>query len=405
MSPIRYPAKVEYKPIPVKSLLKNMKNFSSLMLDLAYYSILYNDRGLAKEVMRLEEFVDSMRSILVMQAALAVRDAEDAESMVSVFRLATSTDKISDAAADIASITLYEMRLHPSIAIAILSSEEVVSRVKIRKNSNLEGRSLEDIFEKEGVFVDILALRRGGSWYLSPSSDIKMKLGDVLIIRGSREAVEKIRKLARDETPKEEVVAEVEEHLKVGGEIAKLKNIVDVMVDLAYHAMMFNDEDVAREVLDLEDYVDSLTTIIERRVVKELFKKGMEDEVVTTIRVVMSLEGVADAAAEMASVIISGLRPHPILKSVVEESEERIIVVKVPREYEDKRIGDLNLEIKGATVLSIKRGEEWIFDPEEGERVREGDILVIKVFSEALKSLREMFKVGEESSTSPQHRS
>lgn len=401
MTPIRYPARVEYKPIPVKTLLKNMKNFSSLMLDLAYYSILYRDRGLAKEVMRLEEFVDSMRNMLVMQAALAVRDAEDAEYMVSVFRLATSTDKISDAAADIASITLLGMKSHPSLSIAILTSEEAVSRVKVREESQLVGRSLDFVFEEEKVFVDVIALRRGGSWYLSPTSDVTLRLGDVLIVRGSREAIEKIRSIARDEIPVEESLPRVEKHLKVGEDIARLKNIADVMVDLAYHAIIFNDVDVAKEVLDLEDYVDSLTTILERKVIKELSEIGVEDELVTTIRVIMSLESVADAAAEMASVIVSGLKPHPILKSVVSESEERIVVVKVSKEHANKTIKELKLEVKGATILSLKRGDRWIFDPEEREVLREDDTLVIKVFSEAMKPLKEMFRFeGEEDSSS-----
>ena len=396
MTPVRYPSRVAYRPIPVKTLLKNMKNFSSLMLDLAYYSVLYMDRRLAKEVMRLEEFVDTMRSLLIMQAALAVRDAEDAETMVSVFRLATSTDKISDAAADIASIALLGMKVHPSLSIAIVTSDEVVSRIKVRDDSWIHGRRLEEVFGQEEVFVDVLALRRGESWYLNPPMDIQVKNGDVLIVRGDRDAVEKLRKAAKDEVPREEVIPPVSSYIEVAREIADLKNVADLMVDLAYHATMFEDEDVAREVLELEDYVDSKCTLLEREVISKLSAVERVEEVVTTIRVIMSLESIADAAAELASIIVSGLKPHPILKSVVEESEERILLLQVPERLSGVTIDDLGLYERGASVIAVKRGGEWIFDPEDTQEIKAGDILIVRVFSEAVEALRGMFGVERE---------
>ena len=45
--------KIEYKPIPVRELLLEMKNLSELMIDLAYSAALFNDKPLAEDVMEL----------------------------------------------------------------------------------------------------------------------------------------------------------------------------------------------------------------------------------------------------------------------------------------------------------------------------------------------------------------
>lgn len=394
MSPVRFPARVEYKPVPVRTILRSMKDFSSLMLDLAYYSVIYSDKKLAKEVLRLEEFIDTLRSMLVMQAALAVRDAEDAEYMVSVFRLATSTDKISDAAADIAMIPILGIRIHPSLTAALITSDEVVSRIKVREGSNAHGKSLGKIFDENDIFVDVLALRREASWYFRPTSDVDVKVGDVLIVRGSKEAVDKLRIIAMDQVPVEEIIQPHIVHPEIAKGIAEMKNMVDLMVDLSYHAIVFNDPDVAKEVIELEDLVDSRRTILERCVIQELVGKVTSDEVISTLRVVTSLESIADAAAELAGVLISGLKPHPILKTVVDESEERIMMFKVSKAQSGMTIKSLKIEERGAIVLAIKRGAEWIFNPTDDQVLLEGDLLITKVFSEAIDVLRRMFSSG-----------
>ena len=94
--------KIEYKPVPVRDLLVEMKDLSELMIDLSYSAALFNSRELAEEVLELEKRVDTLTYLLNMNAMVATRDAEDAESLVAVSVVTAAADKISDAAADIA---------------------------------------------------------------------------------------------------------------------------------------------------------------------------------------------------------------------------------------------------------------------------------------------------------------
>jgi len=187
---------VEYKPLSVREILKEMKDLSSLMIDLAYSAFLYNHKKLAEEVMRLEERVDYLGYLLGIQAALAARDREDAEQVSGILKVATAVDKISDAAADIANLVLLNISIHPSIHSAFKKTEEILGRVKVREESVLAGKTLEDLMLETRMGVDIIAIRREKIWILNPGKKVKLRSGDILIARGSVESIELLDKLS-----------------------------------------------------------------------------------------------------------------------------------------------------------------------------------------------------------------
>ncbi|RLG74852.1 MAG: hypothetical protein DRO23_05515 [Thermoprotei archaeon] len=389
MSPVKIPTRVEYKAIPVKEILKDMKNFSSLMVDLAYYSLVYNDKKLANEVLRIEEYVDSLWNLLVMQASLSVRDAEDAESMVGVMKLASATNKISDAAGDLAIMTLLNMPLHSSVRAAIIGGEEAVSRIKIRNESKIVGLTLGNAFSKLNIALDVIAVRKGYTWIFAPREDYKLELGSVLIVRGPKEAIDKLRIAAKDYVSLEETVEVEEVEEEIAKDLIRLKDIGEFMLDLAYLATLTNNRDLALEVLELEEYVDQIHIDLERKVVRKL-RKDNPDEVVSILRTIISLENIADAAAEIAAIVTSEVAPHPILKRVIEESEERVMIATIPRRLNGKTIEELNLDVHGAVVVALRKDHEWIIDPREDTVLREGNKLIIRCYKESLDQLKKV---------------
>lgn len=188
--------KIEYRPIPVRDLLVEMKDLSELMIDLAYSAALFHSRELAEEVLELEEHVDTLAYILDMNAMLAVRDAEDAEALVGVSVVASAADKISDAAADIAIIVLREIGVHPIVREAFERVEERLTRAEVKLNSILVGRKLGELRLAAEIGVDVIAIRRGKEWIINPKEDAIIEKGDVLIARGAPMGIEELKKLA-----------------------------------------------------------------------------------------------------------------------------------------------------------------------------------------------------------------
>ncbi|MEM3702907.1 MAG: TrkA C-terminal domain-containing protein [Candidatus Bathyarchaeia archaeon] len=194
--------KIEYKPIPVRELLREMKNLSELMIDLAYSAALFNDRELAEDVLELEKRIDTLAYHLEMTTMIAVRDAEDAEALVGVSKVASATDKISDAAADIAAIVTQNIGVHPIVSEIFERVEERLAKAKVQKESILAGKDIGELELAPRMGVDIIAIFREKDWIINPKEEEKIKDGDVLIARGTHEGLRKLKELCEGKLDK-----------------------------------------------------------------------------------------------------------------------------------------------------------------------------------------------------------
>jgi len=188
--------KIEYKPIPVRDSLVEIKDLSELMIDLAYSSALFDSKELAEEVLELEERVDTLAYLINMNVMIAVRDAQDAELLVAASIVASAADKISDAAADIATIVIKNIGIHPIVRQAFEKVEEHLIRVKMSPTSILVGALLDELELAARIGVDIIAIRRNKEWIINPKETEKLEEGDILIARGAPHGIEELKKLA-----------------------------------------------------------------------------------------------------------------------------------------------------------------------------------------------------------------
>jgi len=189
-------SKIEYRPISVREALTEMKDVSEIMIDLAYSAALFNSDELAEEVMELEKRVDYLDYIIDMNIMLAARDAEDAEHLTAVTTVATATNKISDAAADIAAIVLKDIGIHPIVRKAFEQVEERLARAIVKPDSILVNKKLGNLELAAKIGVDVIAIRRQKEWIIDPSDEEKIVKNDVLIARGAPHGVDELKALA-----------------------------------------------------------------------------------------------------------------------------------------------------------------------------------------------------------------
>jgi len=188
--------KIEYKPIPVRELLLEMKNLSELMIDLAYSAALFNDKELAEDVLVLEERVDTLAYLLDMEIMVAARDPRDAEALIGVSIVAASTDKISDAAADIAGVVTHDIGVHPIVSSIFEKVEERIMKATVKEGSVLAGKHIGKLGLAARMGVDIIAIRRNKDWIINPEDTERIFHGDVLITRGAPQGTKDFKELA-----------------------------------------------------------------------------------------------------------------------------------------------------------------------------------------------------------------
>jgi len=189
--------RVRYKPVGVRDLLIEMKDLSELMIDLAYSAALFDSPALAEEVMEMERHIDTLTYLLNMNVMVAARDADDAESLVGVTKVARAADKISDAAADIAAIVLQRIGIHPIIREAFENVEEHLTRIGVKPDSVLAGKQLGELELAARMGVDVIAIRRGKKWIIDPEENETIEKADVLIVRGAPQGIEEIERVAK----------------------------------------------------------------------------------------------------------------------------------------------------------------------------------------------------------------
>jgi len=193
--------KIGYKPIPVRELLVEMKNLSELMIDLAYSSALFNDKELAEDVLTLEKHIDNLAYLLEMEIMVASRgDPKDAEALIGVSTVAAATDKISDAAADIAAIVTRDIGVHPIVGAIFEKVEERLMKATVKEGSTISGKRIGKLDLAARMGIDIIAIRRHKDWMINPNEAERILAGDILITRGAPHGSKEFKDLAEGRT-------------------------------------------------------------------------------------------------------------------------------------------------------------------------------------------------------------
>lgn len=180
-------------------------------------------------------------------------------------------------------------------------------------------------------------------------------------------------------------MALTEEHFKkIVDKLVFLKDTSELMIDLAYSSLLLNSRALAEEVEALENHMDDLHTDFELLVLSSGFTPEESKDFLGLIRLGVVTEEIADAAMEIADVVLRGLEPHPILKLVIEEAEETVTKVTVSETSPlvGKKIREAQIqEETGMWVLVIRR-DKWWLRPRPDTVIKAGDILIASGYAE-----------------------
>ncbi len=87
---------------------------------------------------------------------------------------------------------------------------------------------------------------------------------------------------------------------------------------------------------------------------------------------------IADAAFDIANVVLRDVEPHPILKMSVHDSDVVVTSLKISQQTirNGKTIGELRIaENTGMWINAVKRGKNWTYGPEPDTMLKAGDVI------------------------------
>jgi len=165
------------------------------------------------------------------------------------------------------------------------------------------------------------------------------------------------------------------------------------MVDLAYAAVFYSDEELAREVGRLEDRMfEDLRNL---RKLAILAARSPEDaeHMSGVLEIAAAVEKIADAADDIAQVVTSGLGILDDLRRDLRHADEIVSRVKVREGSEGvgRTLRDLSLPMEtGMWVMAARRGGEWDFDPNADYVIAAFDALLVRGPEDGVALAREM---------------
>ena len=184
----------------------------------------------------------------------------------------------------------------------------------------------------------------------------------------------------------------------------EMKNIVELMVDLAYTAILFGDKEIAEEVLDLEERMDLLNYHLMTHAVLAARSPKEAEQITSVLQMANSIEDISNAAGDLAKMVLEGVELHPVITEAIMESEE--VITKIPVSGDSvivgKTLGELDLATNtGVWIIAVKRGKRWIFAPDKNFKIKPGDILIGRGTHTSVEHLKEIARgiirvVGDE---------
>jgi uncharacterized protein with PhoU and TrkA domain len=185
-------------------ILIEMKNLSEVAVGLAYSALLYNDAGLAREVVSIEDEMDEMRYRLERWILLAASHVEDPSRLRGMLHLAIAAEAISDGAQEMVWMVEKGEEIHPVLSAAVEESDEVVIKLTVVPGSPADGKTLDALKLETETGMFILAVNRGGRWTYRPRDTFSLRGGDTVLATGVPEGLEPLAELFGQELEESE---------------------------------------------------------------------------------------------------------------------------------------------------------------------------------------------------------
>jgi uncharacterized protein with PhoU and TrkA domain len=175
--------------------------------------------------------------------------------------------------------------------------------------------------------------------------------------------------------------------------LVEMKNLSELMIDLAYSAALFNDKELAEDVIELESRIDTLAYLLDMEIMIAARDAEDAETLIGVSTVASAADKISDAAADIAAIVTRNIGIHPIIGEIFEKVEERLMkaTVKDGSVIIGQQIGDLDLAARmGVDIIAIRRNKDWILDPEDSERVFLGDILITRGAPVGIKEFKDL---------------
>jgi uncharacterized protein with PhoU and TrkA domain len=174
--------------------------------------------------------------------------------------------------------------------------------------------------------------------------------------------------------------------------LSEAKDTSELMVDLGYAALFFGDDRMAGEVQELEELLTELVHEMREICVLAGRSKRDAEQIASVLHVVSAIERMGNAAVDISRIVTHRLGIPASLVADLGAAEEVSHRVRVRDDapIANRKLEDVELPMETSMrVVAIRRGREWLIDPDGDEMFLPDDVLILRGAREGIAEVRE----------------
>ena len=175
--------------------------------------------------------------------------------------------------------------------------------------------------------------------------------------------------------------------------LAEAKDTSELMVDLAYASVYFDDPDMAEEVDELEQRMSEMVHDMRAVCVLAARSSREAEGMSSVLQVVSAIERIANDAVDIARIVTHRLGIPRQLVADLSDAEEvsHRVLVSDGSHMAHRPLSVLELPVQaGMRVMAVRRGREWMTDVDGNTVLVPGDVLFLRGSPDGITRLREL---------------
>ena len=175
--------------------------------------------------------------------------------------------------------------------------------------------------------------------------------------------------------------------------LAEAKDTSELMVDLAYASVYFDDPDMAEEVDELEQRMSEMVHDMRAVCVLAARSSREAEGMSSVLQVVSAIEQIANDAVDIARIVTHRLGIPRQLVADLSDAEEvsHRVLVSDGSHMAHRPLSVLELPVQvGMRVMAVRRGHEWMTDVDGNTVLVPGDVLFLRGSPDGITRLREL---------------
>ena len=171
------------------------------------------------------------------------------------------------------------------------------------------------------------------------------------------------------------------EPVSVKDVLVEMKDTSELLIDLSYSAVLHQSEDIAAEVLKLEEKMDVLEMRARMSLMMAARNPKDTEMLAPVLGVVSGAEKISNATGDIAKIVLEEMGLPEAMRAALPEAVETLVrgTIAADSEYVGKKLKTIDLESEtGVRIIAIRRGDEWITNPGPKTRIEANDVTIMR---------------------------